>query len=313
MANLILPQTLAAWQKPAQPQVITEKTIFDYMDGAGELYIGYQFDHLDVYEYEAPDTEGILVEIYWMGHPDEAFGLLSQDWGGEAVSFFTPPVDEPQATAPAVHALYGMGLLRLWAETVYARIMAYRETEASKKAVFAIAQAICAGRSASSQPAFLRRIPATRPGGWKIDSAHVCYFHSMAVLNSKYYISHQNILNLNRETQAAMARFERVENETNKQRIHHLALTYPTPEQAREGVLKFGKAYLPDQNIEAIREQHGYVFQIEDGFLGLRLDGPDAVLVFESPTQETALSFLEYKPPKETNASSPPSSEEKTI
>jgi hypothetical protein len=56
------------------------------MNGAGELYIGYRFRHLDVYEYTSGSEENILVELYYMETPDDAFGLLSLDWGGESVT-----------------------------------------------------------------------------------------------------------------------------------------------------------------------------------------------------------------------------------
>ena len=82
-----LPKQAGPWVRPDAPRRINEETIFDYMDGAGELYLAYRFDHLDVYEYSAPDKRlgTIKVELYWMKDPDDAFGLLSTDWGGEAV------------------------------------------------------------------------------------------------------------------------------------------------------------------------------------------------------------------------------------
>src|SRR5450756_3196495 len=46
-----LPKQAGAWSRPETPRRITAQTIFDYMDGAGELYVGYRFGHLDVYEY----------------------------------------------------------------------------------------------------------------------------------------------------------------------------------------------------------------------------------------------------------------------
>jgi len=55
------------------------------MDGAGELYLGYRFDHLESYEYEVQSEKNILVELYFMKTADDAFGLLSLDWGGEPV------------------------------------------------------------------------------------------------------------------------------------------------------------------------------------------------------------------------------------
>ncbi len=55
------------------------------MNGGGELYLAYRFDRLDVYHYEAKGQNKILVEVYQMKTTDDAFGLLSLDWGGGPV------------------------------------------------------------------------------------------------------------------------------------------------------------------------------------------------------------------------------------
>src|SRR5512144_522848 len=52
-SGVTLPKTIGGWTRAGEPRKITSKTIFDYMDGAGELYIGYRFDHLDVFEYSS--------------------------------------------------------------------------------------------------------------------------------------------------------------------------------------------------------------------------------------------------------------------
>ena len=84
---------------------------------AGELYLAYRFDHLDVFEYKAADASlgTILVELYSMKTPDDAFGLLSNDWGGEVAAFEQgPPPTAASAAVPQHRALYGAGLLRIW-------------------------------------------------------------------------------------------------------------------------------------------------------------------------------------------------------
>ena len=77
--TIALPKTIDGWTRPDQPRRITADTIFDYMDGAGELYIGYRFRYLDVIEYTSSDEDQILVELYWMESSNDAFGLLSRD------------------------------------------------------------------------------------------------------------------------------------------------------------------------------------------------------------------------------------------
>ena len=150
--TIVLPEQAGAWQRPAEPRLITGDTIFEYMDGAGELYLGYRFERLLVYEYTATDQYDILVEIYHLKSAEDSFGLLSLDWGGEP--FPMPAADGPDAAgyAPPARALYGAGLLRLWAGPVYARIMAYRETAASHAAVLQIGAAIARQVDAAAAP-----------------------------------------------------------------------------------------------------------------------------------------------------------------
>ena len=85
-SQINLPKSVGPWIRPDSARVINSKNIFDYMNGAGELYLGYRFDHLEVYEYSASGQDNILVELYFMDTSDDAFGLLSLDWGGEPVS-----------------------------------------------------------------------------------------------------------------------------------------------------------------------------------------------------------------------------------
>ena len=82
-----LPKTIGGWTRPDSAQTIDSTSIFKYMNGAGELYLSYGFNHLDVYEYTADNQKSILVELYYMKNSDDAFGLLSLDWGGEPVTF----------------------------------------------------------------------------------------------------------------------------------------------------------------------------------------------------------------------------------
>ena len=71
-AAVNLPMQAGVWTRADAPKRIDARTIFDYMDGGGELYVGYRFDHLDVYEYSSRDQGSILVELYWMTSRDEA-------------------------------------------------------------------------------------------------------------------------------------------------------------------------------------------------------------------------------------------------
>ena len=78
-----LPATVGAWTRSGQVQTIGPDGLFDYMNGAGELYLAYRFVGLEVTRYTTPDGPDIVVESYRMETTDDAFGVLSWDWSGE--------------------------------------------------------------------------------------------------------------------------------------------------------------------------------------------------------------------------------------
>ncbi len=43
-----LPKTVGVWTRPDSAQIVGATNIFKYMNGAGELSLGYRFDHLEV-------------------------------------------------------------------------------------------------------------------------------------------------------------------------------------------------------------------------------------------------------------------------
>ncbi len=79
--NINLPKAVGGWTRPEAPRLINSQNIFKYMNGAGELYLGYRFHHLEVFAYSSDGQDNILVELYFMETSDDAFGLLSLDWG----------------------------------------------------------------------------------------------------------------------------------------------------------------------------------------------------------------------------------------
>lgn len=291
-----LPKTVGIWTRPDSPRVIDATTIFKYMNGAGELYLGYRFDHLEVYEYTADNQENILVELYFMKTSDDAFGLLSLDWGGDPVTFNDSSTSEAKPTpAPSVSALYGKGLLRIWSDDIYARVMAYRETPVSKEAVLSLGRAITANRKNSSPPGLFKVLPDTIDSAWRLRRDRISYFRSFLVLNSLYYLSHQNILDLDLSTEAVTAPYERVTSNENRKRVQLLFVKYSDPTRAQHALDHFHSAYLPDHKKDSVlgsTTESSSSFEIEDGWLGYKLYDKSIALVFECPDQESARTIV---------------------
>jgi hypothetical protein len=296
-SNVLLPKSVGIWTRPETPKIITAKNIFDYMDGAGELYIAYRFDHLESFEYRAETQKEILVELYFMETSDDAFGLLSLDWGGE-------PMDLNESSLENIspdkyswpRALYGEGLLRIWSDNVYARVMATQETPESKKAVLELGRKITKDRTDQPPPAITKALPDSIHKNWKLRKDRIGFFRSHMILNSLYYLGHENMLDLDLSAEAIVAPYEKMESPERSSRIQFLAVKYLNHEHAKNALTHFHHAYLPDYTIEThLKSSKDLIgtYAIEDGWLGYKLHQNTLTVVFECPDQETAVTIID--------------------
>jgi hypothetical protein len=281
-----LPAAIGAWTRAGEAKRVGAGAIFDYMDGAGELYLAYRFDHLEVVEYRAGEGDEILVELYRMRGADDAFGLLSGDWGGEPVAL------GPAAPDGRPRALYGAGLLRLAAGGTYARVMATRETPASREAVLALGRAIAAGHEAAPAPRLVAALPPTVGTGHTLRRDSACFLRSHLVLNSAYFLSRQNILDLGPEVDAVSARYDPPATAAGASRVRVVLVAYPDADRARRAFDHFRAAYLPETPADAAAAGT-IVTPIEDGWAGARQVGRALAIALECPDRATATAFLD--------------------
>jgi hypothetical protein len=300
---MIPPSSVFEWTLAGAASRVDSTNIFEYMDGAGELYLGYRFDRLDAFTYRAQDRPDILLEIYFMKSPDDAFGLLSQDWGGEpAVLNDTVPPGPQEGIVPGSRALYGAGLLRVWSGDLYLRIMANEETPESRAAVFELGRRLVRGRPEPPCPDLINAFPEAA-GGWRIDPWSVRYLRSRHVLNSVYFVSYKNILRLDRSVGAVTATYGIPSNSPEKRRCPVFILRYPDAAAAVKALAEFHAAYFPEHAAEApqcaadasqrITDNVLRLYPVEGGWAGYRLHGQFGILVFECPDQDTGTRIVQ--------------------
>jgi len=73
----LLPTQLGEWNLQDSTITYDRESIFDYIDGAGEVYRSYAFSEVAVFRYAAPGRSDILVELFDMGNPNDAYGVFS--------------------------------------------------------------------------------------------------------------------------------------------------------------------------------------------------------------------------------------------
>ncbi len=75
----LLPQFIN-WKLSEAPRDFRPATLFEYIDGAAEIYLSYDFHELVVAQYQEKTTKASLtVEIYDMGTGRNAFGIYSAE------------------------------------------------------------------------------------------------------------------------------------------------------------------------------------------------------------------------------------------
>jgi hypothetical protein len=258
-----LPQEVAGWKRSQDDQVYNRDGIFDYLDGAGELYLAFDFRFVFVREYAKADAPSIVLEVYQMSSSDDAFGIFTQDTDGQEVRL-------------GQDALYAAGLLRFWKDKIFVRIMADRDTPEARDAVMKLGEAIdSAVPEAGPKPEILRNLPVEG-----LEPPTIRYFHTVISLNSHYFIANANVLNLSPETRVAMARYEK-----KGARATLILVEYPSADRAYSAYGRFVEMYLlqrfvPEAKVPPLKLDNGK-------YAGVVREGRNLAIVVEADDKAT--------------------------
>lgn len=269
-----VPSETHGWKAQDEVETYDRESIFDYIDGAGEVYLMYDFRRVMVFRFAKADQPNILAELFDMGSPQDAFGVFSH-----------AREDEDQGIGQGSE--YRGGLLCFWKSKFFVCISSERETPEAKKAVQDLAGKIAEKiKTTGARPELLDYLPSEG-----LESNTVRYFHKHTTLNYHYYTAGENILNLGPQTEAALATYQPGE-------TYLLCVRYPDQEQAKEALNSFLTAYIPEAEESGIAE-------IEDGkWVAARQDYTFLVVVFDAPTKAYARDLIkaaEDKLPESTS------------
>ena len=77
--HFLLPDVVT-WKIPEAPQDYFPEILFEYINGAAEIYLSYDFKELTVGQYEKGDSNAsLIIEIYDMGTEINSFGIYSAE------------------------------------------------------------------------------------------------------------------------------------------------------------------------------------------------------------------------------------------
>ena len=213
-------------RQPSEPDgLYKNEEIYRYMNGAGEVYMSYDFRELFVRQFAKEGMEAITVELFDMGSSADAFGVFTRGRGGGADAGIGQDSE------------YQTGHLMFWKDKYFASVYIIEETEETRRVILDLGKSIADAIPAEGDlPKLLTLLPReNRVAG------SVSFFHKHTCLNYHYFLSDENILNLGGETNAAMALYESA-----GEKDRFLIIQYPDGGQAEAAYNSFLENYLPE-------------------------------------------------------------------
>jgi len=221
-----LPSETNGWKWDRKEAEYNSKTLFKYMDGAAELYLAYGFENLTVRRLEKSNQPPITLELYEMASSEDAYGVFSYEHQDETAGI-------------GQGSEFGGGLLRFWKDKYFVSVYAEGEGADVESGILNVGRAVANSIPATGpEPKLVGFIPGTDLG--LVDKS-VRYLKSHILLNQRFFVAQQNILNLNRKTEAVLAQYLQ-----GKQKTQLLLIRYPNLKEAGDAYQIFMKAYLPD-------------------------------------------------------------------
>ncbi len=248
--------------RAGEAETYAGRAIYDYMDGAGEVFLAYNFKRLAVLRYERQGHPGITAELYEMGTPEDAFGVFSWDR------------QDPDAGI-GQGSEFGGGLLRFWKGRHFVSVYGEGEGKEQEQAVVALGREVAATISETgAPPRLLRALPDERQV-----QGSVRFVRSHVLLNQRCFIADKNILGLKGDTEAVFARYD-----LGKERTFVLIVGYPTAKRAQAALAAFRKAYKTGADGMA---------EAEGAWTGADARGKRIVIALHVPARDAAQRMMD--------------------
>ncbi|MCF8223891.1 MAG: hypothetical protein K9J25_12180 [Bacteroidales bacterium] len=263
--NALLPDEINGYKPSGKDTYYNQENLFNYINGGAELFISYNFDKVISRTYTLKGETKIVAEIFDMVEAKNAFGVFSHD-------------------RESLDTTYGQGseiypdAIIFWKDRYYISILASGETNTSKTSIHDLAAGIDKLITTEGKlPAIIAHVPRK-----DLVPESIFYFHHYVWLNAFYYIAGENILNIDDNTDAVLAKYGKPSS-----RYYLLLAEYKTQENADKAYRSFINNYAPELGSNK-------AIQTEDGkWMGFSQHCKILVGVFNAPAKEQVTGLLE--------------------
>ena len=261
----ILPEEniIQGWEIYGSDKIYGPDNLYEYINGGAELFLSYSFRKMVTRIYTAPDQPEIILDAFDMGTSKNAYGVFSYSRESEDSTF-------------GQGSQYSPGLLIFWKDRYYVSILFTPETPAAKEAAFKIARHI---ESAIAEDGQLPEIISLLPQE-NIRQETIRYFHHHIWLNSYHFISNENILLINENTEASLAKYDE-----SGHRFVLLLIEYPNADLAATARNNFVEKY-------SSKPLTASIFKEEDKWSGYRQIKNYLAVIFNAVEKESPESYF---------------------
>jgi hypothetical protein len=219
--RLVWPSAIDGWTWDRKDKVFDRETLFDHIDGGAEVYLSYNFQRAFVHRYVKSGRPDIVAEVYKMGSSEDAFGVFSQER------------QDPEAGI-GQESEFGGSLLRFWKGSYFVSVLGEGTGKDLEAAILGFGRALAASIKETGEPPRILRYLPDLPARDRL-----CFVRSHILLNRCFFISHNNILKLDRDVEAVFARYAQ-----GADKIRVLIVRYPSESRAVSAFAGFRSAYL---------------------------------------------------------------------
>lgn len=232
----------------------TPDNLFDYINGGAEMYLSYGLAGMKGRVYSCENLPDVMVDVYEMTEAKNAFGV------------FTQSRDKEEQT-------YGQGsqtnrdAVVFWKDRYYTIISAAKVTPESGEAIRYLASTIDKAIPEKGKiPAIVGCLPKK-----DLAVAGYTYFHHYIWLNTYYFVADFNILNIDAQTDAVMAKYGPPE-----QRSYLLMVEYPDKTSAQKAYEQMKTRFAPETGTDVVvclENNKWFSLWIKDNRVGVIFNG----------------------------------------
>lgn len=215
-----LPKTIEGWKTSAD-RFFNNETLYNYIDGGAELFLSFGFSKVFNRVYSNDKGNEVIVDIFYMNKPEDAYG---------AFLFTSGRVDSKYGEQSQV----SQDAVIFRKMNYYISITCNGEGTEVYKLIERLASLLDNSITGKAElPKVIRYLPEEN-----LDKESIRYFRHYIWLNTHLFLSNDDILNINQNTEAVTAKYGTGEN-----KAVLTILEYPDEQTAKTAFTKFNNQF----------------------------------------------------------------------